>query len=135
MKANELRIGNWVFDDENIPMQIAKIESEIYTRWNFNDCSIVLEHKATYYESEIFPIPITEEILLKCGFEDGVVNIFENENFKTSIWYHDGWHFQFDEKEWYGKSSVYLYPAPIDYVHQLQNLYFALTGEELEVNL
>jgi len=23
---------------------------------------------------------------------------------------------------------------PIDYVHQLQNLYFALTGEELKLN-
>jgi TATA-box binding protein (TBP) (component of TFIID and TFIIIB) len=121
MKANHFRIGNWLFHSDNTPMKIAKIESEKFAELNFNDCSIVLEHKGIYYESKIFPIPITEEILLKCGFEKGKC-YFSLENFDIDL------------KGWFGFNNM-VANANIKYLHQLQNLYFALTGEELEVNL
>ena len=74
------------------------------------------------------PIPITEEWLLKFGFEkiigsnesnftNGFYNLFVNSLGEVNFYF-------FKEGDWYQK---------IDYVHQLQNLYFALTGSELTV--
>ncbi|WP_281225377.1 hypothetical protein [Flavobacterium aquiphilum] len=43
---------------------------------------------------------------------------------------------KFDHNHWATKWILYDMPTPtgIKYVHQLQNLYFALTGEELTIN-
>ena len=70
------------------------------------------------------PIPITEEWLLKFGFfkhNNAYVLEKPNENimnFKFSIWSD----FTYNSSE---------FPVELKYVHQLQNLYFALTGNEL----
>ena len=70
------------------------------------------------------PIPLTEEWLLKFGFfkynnayvlEKPSENIM---NFKFSIW-ND---FTYNSSE---------FPVELKYVHQLQNLHFALTGTHL----
>jgi len=78
--------------------------------------------------NNINPIPLTPEILEKCGFEWSI--------------YHQAWHkqgFVFDLSErsvggfFMHKSrlnSEIICPE-IQYLHQLQNLYFSLTGEEL----
>lgn len=55
-------------------------------------------------------IPLTEEWLLKFGVE--------------SI---------YDFKIYNDDGDVFYYAVGCEYVHQLQNLYFALTGEELEI--
>ena len=70
------------------------------------------------------PIPITEEWLLKFGFfkhNNAYVLEKPNENimnFKFSIW-ND---FTYNSSE---------FPVELKYVHQLQNLHFALTGTHL----
>ena len=65
MKANELRIGNFVFDDEYKPMKVARVETQECTDFNGNDeFNVIIEHidkNIGYYESEINPIPLTEE--------------------------------------------------------------------------
>lgn len=70
------------------------------------------------------PIPLTEEWLLKFGFEkeDGVFSkgIFEVVQLRRGI----------DLRERFEFVSHNFNPD-LDYVHQLQNLYFALTGKEL----
>lgn len=136
MEAKELRIGNYVLDDttESI-MVVHRLESKKYTEWNSGDeYSIVCLQNGTektFYEGYFKPIQLTEEILLKCGFEKGsniigdcyyiehdfgvsdfVLNITKTSNFE-----------------------IYELDLKIDYLHQLQNLYFALTNEELTVNL
>ena len=72
------------------------------------------------------PIPLTEEWLLKFGFfkynnayvlEKPSENIM---NFKFSIW-ND---FTYNSSE---------FPVELKYVHQLQNLHFALTGTHLKL--
>jgi len=82
--------------------------------------------------NNINPIPLTPEILEKCGFEWSI--------------YHQAWHkqgFVFDLSErsvggfFMHKSrlnSEIICPE-IQYLHQLQNLYFALTNSELTINL
>jgi len=75
----------------------------------------------------VLPIELTPEILEKAGFRKERVL-----GSKTKYWYglgelsyseaHDGWWFR----------GVF---RDIKYLHDLQNTYFALTGEELEINL
>ena len=62
------------------------------------------------------PIEITETILLRFGFrKNEVFEIYHNELF--TLWYHG--------------NKIGYQNTEIKYVHQLQNLYFALTGKEL----
>jgi hypothetical protein len=135
MNAKELRLGNFVFDNENIPMQIAKLETEKYTNWNSgNTVNAILEKDGQYYESDIMNyIPLTEQWLLDFGFE-----ISYSSNFRLRFDYNKNTKFGFDYSHTADKSiegfryiGTYI---KCDYVHQLQNLYFALCGEELTLN-
>jgi len=102
LSANELRIGNYLID----PFYGTIVEVNIS----------ILEsiHNGTEYK----PIPLTEEILLKCGFEKYGI-WFKIKDFHVSI----GHNIAFEK--W-----VTSYRTP-EYLHQLQNLYFALKQEEL----
>jgi hypothetical protein len=137
LKASDLRIGNWVSYGEGKFKQVdfsTLIEVSQQSLADYNN-----------YGRSIEPIPLTPEILLKSGFENRVVdfNIYElfikqNKNFRLSFYDWD------NEPE--GLSYVYESDSPNDYesvptladikyLHQLQNLFFALTGEELPINL
>jgi hypothetical protein len=123
MKANELRIGNLVLDDtsENI-MIVSRIESVDYTEWNsgdqYNICCLQFGTRETYYDGNFKPIPLTEEWLLKFDFE--ITNNFQTKDrFQTHIQ---------DGIIWFEYGYIVI---ELKYVHQLQNLYFALIGEEL----
>ena len=71
----------------------------------------------TIYESEVIePIQLTEEWLLKFGFR---------KVYKTCYQYKD---FILDDRFIMMDIDITI---QLKYVHQLQNLYFALTGEEL----
>ena len=107
MEANELRIGN-----------LVSTPDEQYHKWEFS------HHDFDYYRmEEITPIPLTEEWLLKFGFakDEQTLDLFGN---------YDSW-IERNGMELYLKSETM--QKKIEYVHQLQNLYFALTGNELEI--
>ena len=84
-----------------------------------------------YMESDVQPIPLTEEWLLKFGFElsfdeywvsaDGELFI-DKLSMRMVVAGATGYEYYYSEV---GKR--------IKFVHQLQNLYFALTSEELEI--
>ena len=122
MKATELRLGNWVEQPNDGVTRVTAV---------LNDLQIKTE--TGYIDKYCRPIPLTEEWLLKFGF-----------TYDKSF----GWSFS-DEKIYFilsyyqpsnrvvletDEESVINVPQDISYVHQLQNLYFALTGEELELN-
>ena len=117
INRNELRIGNYITDiysSKNAYFEIVII-GEDTTKYGAGFCS---------YYSHIKPIPLTEKWLLDFGFEN------KEENWEKS-----------DSNLWdfliildY-ESFMYSYSKlEIKHVHQLQNLYFALTGEELTLN-
>jgi hypothetical protein len=109
MKTTDLRIGNLVLS-KGVPVQIEEIMWET-VRYCFGEFPI------DYVE----PIPLTEEWLLKFGF---VSNPYEDRYEKGTI------HIECDKTK--GATYLWVENMPhIKYVHQLQNLYFALTGEEL----
>ena len=123
MKASELRIGNYVK----------------YLTLNGN--SEILANGIYLFELgelELDPILLTEEWLLKFGFENNKHGNW-NRYFKDGI-YPRSFAFQFYKNGrvdfWYGDFNVgnlnRIKYNPLQYVHQLQNLYFALTGKELE---
>lgn len=127
MKASELRIGNYItrFGDNVVVDGIDKKhrnDTDYYIR-------IKEDRELGYWLDQFKPIVLTEEILLKCGLEkrkDGNFNLFKQSKVdividkEFSAWKCDGINF-----------SV----GCIKYLHQLQNLYFALTGEELNIKL
>jgi hypothetical protein len=114
MKASELRIGNWIAHEPTI-----------------DDWEEIIVRPGTIIQCEIspdsfMPIPLTEEWLLNLGLTD-----LKRKNEK---------HFKFNDFVYvldYGcvtYNGVIISRQDIKYVHQLQNLYFALTGEELILN-
>jgi hypothetical protein len=122
MKANELRIGNWVYIPQTkTNEQIGVIEE--------NGRFLTKGYKTSYSSIECSrPIPLTEEWLLRFGFEDDRDNLM--------VLRKDVFEFFFDKKDicgvnLYEKWDGNFLCGDIQYVHQLQNLYFALTGEEL----
>ena len=128
IKANELRIGNLILWSGGVH------EIELIGKGNEqldNDNGFVYFRKKNLQRvsenvDSIEPIPLTEEWLLKFGFElDEEDDGFFKRKIKTSV----------NEKS---ECLVFIYEsyyqvevAEINHVHQLQNLYFALTGEEL----
>lgn len=126
MKANELRIGN----------KLQKDNGDIFTVLRLDDTYDILvceQRGLLTLDYNLFGILLTEEWLLKAGFEKKVRHDFEGckkipvfalYSFSITIW--DDGHFFHD---WIGGN------IEIKYVHQLQNLYFALTRQELEFKL
>lgn len=107
MKANELRIGNLVFLSwEKEP------EYKGYRRYEF---SFDLIHSVKH----LHPIPLTEEWLLKFGFERKYDSNYWNSKLCIHTYYNEFYILQEQGRVFF------------QHVHQLQNLYFALTGEEL----
>lgn len=114
IQANQLRIDNWVYNSttkENMlvyPMMIAQLSR--------------LE-KDGGHSVNIHPIPLTEEILLKCGFERQEYNDYRHPVLIGTLTLYEG------------VAELHisdLYSVWVNNLHQLQNLYFALMGEELE---
>jgi hypothetical protein len=111
MISNELRIGNYLQDFGGNVAQVIHLTKD-----------------KTILES---PIPLTEEWLLKFGFIqkktkgrgfylNDILLRLENDKYETILIADDPFCGHLVEQE-------------IKYVHQLQNLYFALTGNELEI--
>jgi len=122
LKANELRVGNIV--------STVKLNNGIVR--GITDEKIMVKFKDSTISSNIdffYPIPLTEEILLKCGFKLSPKG-FNYDKKRLSICLHC---------DSYKNGRVYfnswcISEKSIDSLHQLQNLYFALTNEELTFN-
>ena len=82
------------------------------------------------------PIPLTPEILEKwCGFNDGEIRISDNTYLILDE--DEGYNVFIKQFNAIGSTpdiETVLMPKCIKYLHQLQNLIYALTGEELKVN-
>jgi hypothetical protein len=104
MKASELRIGNW-FKEDILEQTFAQITAEQ-----------ILDFYDDPLDDFYKPIPLTEEWLFKFGFE---------RKYDTCFQYKD---FILNDKFIMMDIDITI---QLKYVHELQNLYFALTREEL----
>jgi hypothetical protein len=110
LSENELMIGNWVSNDKDAVYQITN-------GWEMDE------------GMEVFGISLTEEWLLNFGFENdlvtmrkGKVMLGERKDGSYSVFYGTLTHGRIDE-------------CDIKYVHQLQNLFFVLSGKELLIKI
>lgn len=111
MKATELRIGNWIGYKSG-----TKLRESIVDILDLQEM-----RKPSRSGVEFYPIPLTEEWLLKFGFEK------ENETWVKDYFLIDSDDLKISFENAWGEDRT----VKLQYVHQLQNLYFALTGEEL----
>jgi len=140
MKANELRIGNYVKHPRNDFAMVESIQKSAQGLYalTFKDeaAGYWIEHNG---ESICEGIEITEKVLLRFGFEvnkDGVY-IVEINDVQSLLGNIDGIGFNIalDEySEILGKNETLIGFKTVNHVHQLQNLYFALNGEELKLS-
>ena len=122
--ANELRIGNWVLWNGPDHVENAKISaiSNEEVAFKCGDYGLI---------NEIQPIPLTPEILEKCGLKNG------NSELDRNVFYSTNKHLAQFSVNISGSFGIYvgvfiaLRSVHLEYLHQLQNIYFALTGEEL----
>lgn len=128
MNENELRIGNLVHHLDNWSHRQPEQDfKEFDFKWEDRDWYAIGE--CTMDLKDILPIPLTEEWLVKFGFINYIINYYlPIPEIKAEI------HFEMFRKEYvcilYCSTGSFI-PNDIKYVHQLQNLYFCLTGEEL----
>ena len=128
VRANELRIGNWV-------------------RWNYEESSEGNVYPVEYgYELDdiknnpniVKPIPLSEEWLIKFGFirqggrqmwvkDKLCIELKELPNIRGE--FIEGWYIGLKDL---GNVLFHSF-MKVTHAHQLQNLYFALTGEELTI--
>ena len=113
IQGKELRIGNWIRHDEDKHLKVLAEDIEICSR-----------------SPELYSgMSLTEEILKKAGFKKSKKELrpgLITYTYKDLVLRHEStvWRFVY-------KSVL----REIEYLHQLQNLYFALTRKELEINL
>lgn len=128
METNEVRIGNYIMDkkDENIEY--------VYLIHDLGDLVYIND----LHPDVCIPIPLDEEWLLKFGFfSSDLVRYDPNDES------HEQFEYTLDSgishrafickpsKGWIVKLGDYDDELEIKYVHQLQNLFFALKGKEL----
>ena len=141
MIANELRIGNWVetysvmlsgsWYDKDGKQHGQDVLTEPTIRQkqiDILDLKIISESPLATYR----PIPLTPEILVACGFE-----------LETKVWWKfpdediSGWvlldNSPIEETFTLCYDQLVIGPL-IQYLHQLQNLFFAITQTELNYN-
>lgn len=126
MKANELRLNN-----------LIKVKG--LNEFDFLDYSV---EKCNYHHIKDLetcnpdflyePIPLTEEWLLRFGFilEDELYKIDKNKYHTISVLLSNNFCMPFIKSNHHEASEGFSFYG-IKYVHQLQNLYFALTNTEL----
>lgn len=133
MKQGELRIGNLV----NFKIHThdkGYIDPPLVVSWH--DLKWITDNKE-HFNDHIKPIPLTEAWLKKLGFEKDDGNYFINIGKNYQVNMRIAVDFDVEEPTVY----IWLYESPdnsewqnqthIKHVHQIQNLYHALTGKEL----
>lgn len=128
MLANELRIGNvinwtaWEHDGNGFINKEIVLTDSLFVR-----------ALSKGFLAQIIGIPLTEEWLLKFGFENKkyksdsfpmITKLIGQKRLRIS-------HSPFEKFKIEYRGVILTYN--LKHVHQLQNLYFALTGEELNI--
>ena len=144
MKSEELRIGNLVLDTKlNKVVKVAAAAKSVIS------CSVLdddLKRKEFIYSSGIESIPLSEEWVLKFGFEkkvkeDNDSNLITTYHLETPNAYfvfEDDWSLAIadsvDSYE-YGWNYLAFDEELTDKVHLLQNIFYFIVGQELSYEL
>ncbi len=139
INQTELRIGNYIYDDENVIVKVERIDSTHYNNWNGEgNPPVLFSINGDIRESDVInPVKLTEEILIMAGFE-------KTTGKRGDYFFHkvfNGFRLWIDNitpNYNVGRKSdakTYWVAGGIKSLHQLQNIFYALTASELEVKL
>lgn len=133
IKANDLRVGNWVEEEILGKVKIAEVHQQSVRVETINmktdrSTEIILYSLGV---ENIKPIPLRPEILEKCGFKvyPASPTLMQLE-YKNDHWIckrNNGFAYLAFDLESYVEVEL----THLEDLHQLQNLYHSLTGEEL----
>lgn len=122
MDAKSLRLKNYAQDQNGNILQVVGIKEDNINYFVVDRSKYPLQDG---WQAE--PIPLTEQWLFDFGFEK------KRYTYKKGVLELESDSEQHPKGRTYFNSWELIEEFPI-YVHQLQNLYFALTGEELNKN-
>lgn len=116
-----LRLGNAVMYDGEIVFISSVLKTHVK----------ISEYLNTLHCSKIDHIPLSEEILLKCGFEKDNICYFEKGNIKLEKLLTTPKFILRIKRGRTGSMEIKI----VKYLHEIQNWYFLIHEEELQINL
>lgn len=145
VQPKELRIGNWTSLMGNVIAQVIEIRSN-HIKSTYKRDSTELPHTSTTSYNDVIPIPLTPEVLEKCKGFYQLQHFTIPNNWMYSLGRDryisiacvgtpNEMVFLTEESQMEVKSVVVLRNYDYDgktYLHQIQNIIFDLTGQELE---
>jgi len=129
MEAKELRIGNIIHQEASFLFDRSPEKTTTKAEYKEKDVIVTSEVLLNFNERFYEPIPLTEEWLLKFGWKEIDEKLYcrrwrlKRVDIYKMVSGDYPFYFRYNQEDLQVKS-----------VHQLQNLYFALTGEELTLN-
>lgn len=131
--VKELRIGNKFLNEQGGIDEVYCIEEG-----GINWYAPLYDPDDKTYEEVVNPIPLTNDILEKCGFKENTDKSYYWKYPNLRYWENKGMTIVLQDGEFrkynYCEDDFYstMYPE-LTSLHQLQNLYFALTNTELTI--
>ena len=135
METKELRVGNLIQDNDGQVLKVEQLGKDFsygIDAWGLNREA---KHKLPY-----IPIELTEEWFSKLGaYKTQNQMLGEMIVLELTYDYKISFHKYYEKHHGNNHFSGYRLfefnaPCVLKYVHQIQNLYFALTGEELPIS-
>lgn len=134
INPNELRLGNYIYaiDPYNKECGMVMCKVECLYRDGVEGSGIAVPMRYEYTE----PIELTSDILYKCGFKSNYAEDPQLYGNKTTLRYcNERFELYRNGVDYVFTFHTYRSVVLLEYLHQLQNLYFAINGKELEVKL
>lgn len=131
MDVKELRIGNIILADYGGDIGLREIRV-----FQINESGCVFDEESNeFWDETLKGVPITEELLILLGLESFVRE--DKRYWRTGhyMFISGHWRFRFSQKS--KELILYIhddYIRHIKFIHELQNVYFSLTNEEIEIN-
>ena len=125
MKASELRIGNYIK-----ARKTTTIDENVVLLDGLQFLDLMMSSNIKYFE----PIPLTEQWLIDFGFKEDTDNsfVFNNLSIFLDKRFKENMYLETKESGIFGGVSWNKIDGlKLKHVHQIQNLYFALTQKEL----
>jgi alkyl sulfatase BDS1-like metallo-beta-lactamase superfamily hydrolase len=123
---NELRLGNMfqmeITDFASTKLDEYPVSRTEYYKMDFEWTAHTFNREVANPGEYITPIALTQKILSKCGFIK-IGNTWKHKNLRLK-----------ELPNGHFKLSTTMTSQEIKHIHQLQNLFFVLTGEELNVD-
>jgi hypothetical protein len=124
LDPRDVRVGNWV---------IKITGTDRNTKSFFEYKPIALDEYYYTFAKVCFPIKLSPAILDNCGFKQQFGVWYINPGFKDDKDLLPFLRYEHENKCWYlGDMKI---PAQPIYLHQLQNLFYALSKQELNIQL